>query len=94
VEGSVAGLVFGAAAVILLNYFLGLRLEASLIIPLALLLPLAAQIGDLAESKLKRSMEIKDASQLVPGHGGLMDRLDSVLLTTIVVYYYVRWVVL
>jgi phosphatidate cytidylyltransferase len=90
----VAGLVFGAAAVILLNYFLGLRLEASLIIPLALLLPLAAQIGDLAESKLKRSMEIKDASQLVPGHGGLMDRLDSVLLTTIVVYYYVRWVVL
>ncbi len=39
-------------------------------------------------------MEIKDASQLVPGHGGLMDRLDSVLLTTVVVYYYIRWVVL
>jgi phosphatidate cytidylyltransferase len=94
VEGSVAGLVCGAATVILLNYFLGLRKEAALIIPLALLLPLAAQIGDLAESKLKRSMEIKDASRLVPGHGGLMDRLDSVLLTTIVVYYYVRWVVL
>jgi phosphatidate cytidylyltransferase len=94
VEGAVGGLVCGAAAVILLNYFLGLRLEAALIIPLALLLPLAAQIGDLAESKLKRSMEIKDASPLLPGHGGLMDRLDSVLLTTIVVYYYVRWVVL
>ena len=94
VEGGVAGLVFGAAAVILLNYFLGLRKEAALIIPLALLLPLAAQIGDLAESKLKRSMEVKDASRLVPGHGGLMDRLDSVLLTTIVVYYYLRWVIL
>ncbi len=92
VEGAIGGFVFGAAAVILLNYFLGLRKEAALIIPLALLLPLAAQIGDLIESKLKRSMEIKDASQLVPGHGGLMDRLDSVLLTTIVVYYYVRWV--
>ena len=77
----------------MLNYFLGLRVEAALIIPLAVLLPLAAQTGDLVESKLKRSMQVKDASQLVPGHGGLMDRFDSVLLTIVVVYYYLKWVI-
>jgi phosphatidate cytidylyltransferase len=94
VEGGIGGLVAGAAAVILLNYLLGLRESAAAIIPLAILLPLAAQAGDLAESKLKRSMQVKDASSLIPGHGGFMDRLDSVILATVVVYYYVRWVVL
>lgn len=92
VEGAAAGFAFGIAAVLLFNYFLGLRKEAALIIPLALLLPLAAQLGDLIESKLKRSMQVKEASYLIPGHGGVMDRLDSVLLTIVVVYYYLTWV--
>ncbi len=92
-EGSIGGLLLGTTAVVLLNYFLGLRMETALILPIALLLPLAAQLGDLAESMLKRGMGIKDASQLVPGHGGLMDRLDSVLFTVVVLYYYVLWVV-
>ena len=92
-EGSVGGLLFGVAAVVLLNYFLGLRKEVALIVPVALLLPLTAQLGDLAESMLKRGMGIKDASQLVPGHGGVMDRLDSVLFTIVMIYYYVLWVV-
>lgn len=92
VEGALFGFASGLAAVLLFNYFLGLRKEAALIVPLALLLPLAAQLGDLVESKLKRSMEIKEASRLIPGHGGLMDRLDSILLTVAVVYYYLTWV--
>ena len=94
VEGAIGGLVFGFAAVLLLNYLLGIRVKPGLIIPLALLLPIAAQLGDLIESKLKRSMQVKDASHLIPGHGGLMDRLDSILLTTVVVYYYVTWLIL
>ena len=92
-EGALGGLAGGAAAALLLNYFLGIGMGAALVLPLVLLLPLAAQVGDLAESTLKRAMGVKDASGLVPGHGGLMDRLDSILLTTVVVYYYALWVV-
>jgi phosphatidate cytidylyltransferase len=92
VEGAVGGLLFGLAAALLLNYFLGLRLEAALIVPVAVLLPLAAVLGDLAESLLKRGMQIKDASPLIPGHGGLMDRLDSLIFTGVVLYYYLLWI--
>ena len=94
VEGAIGGMVCGVAAVLLFNYFLGLRVEPKLVIPLAVLLPVAAQAGDLIESKLKRSMQVKDASRLIPGHGGLMDRFDSVLLAIVVVYYYLKWVIL
>jgi phosphatidate cytidylyltransferase len=92
VEGAVGGFVFGIGAVLLLNYLLGLRVGASQIVPLAFLLPVVAQLGDLIESKLKRGMQVKDASRLIPGHGGLMDRFDSVLLVTVVVYYYLKWI--
>ncbi len=94
VEGAIGGMVCGVAAVLLFNYFLGLRVEPALVIPLAVLLPVAAQAGDLVESKLKRGMQVKDASRLIPGHGGLMDRFDSVLLAIVVVYYYLKWVIL
>ncbi len=93
VEGTLGGLAGGFAAVLLLNYFLGIRLEAALIVPLAALLPVAAVLGDLAESILKRGVRVKDASRVIPGHGGFLDRLDSLLLTLPVVYYFVTWVV-
>ncbi len=92
VEGALGGFAGGIAAALILNYLLGLRLESALIVPLAILIPFAAQLGDLAESMLKRGMQTKDASKLLPGHGGFMDRLDSVLFTSVVVYYFVVWV--
>jgi phosphatidate cytidylyltransferase len=93
VEGTLGGLAGGFGAVLLLNYFLGIRLEAALIVPLAALLPVAAVLGDLAESILKRGMHVKDAGQMIPGHGGVLDRFDSLLFTFPVVYYFVTWVV-
>ena len=60
---------------------------------LGLLFPAAAMIGDLAESLIKRGAGIKDTSELVPGHGGLLDRLDSILFTVPLVYYFVIWAV-
>ncbi len=93
VEGMVGGMAAGFGAALLLNYFLGVRLEAALIVPLAALLPVAAVLGDLAESTIKRGMKVKDAGNLIPGHGGLLDRLDSLLFTFPVVYYFTTWVV-
>ncbi len=93
-EGTLAGLGGGFAAVLALNWITGLEVEAIEIVPLAVLLPVVAMIGDLAESLIKRGGGVKDAGDLVPGHGGFLDRLDSILFTAPLVYYYVIWVVL
>jgi phosphatidate cytidylyltransferase len=94
VEGTLGGFAGAFSMVVALNYALGLRLEAALIIPLALLLPLFAVLGDLAESIVKRGMQIKDSSHVIPGHGGMLDRFDSLLFTFPVVYFFAHWVVL
>jgi len=91
-EGSVAGFIAGVPAVFGLVWLSGLDVDELELAPLALLLPLVAMVGDLAESLIKRGAGIKDASELVPGHGGLLDRLDSLLFTVPLVYYFVIWV--
>jgi phosphatidate cytidylyltransferase len=93
-EGTVAGVVSGVIAVIVLNYALDLSADLGEIIPLGVLLPVAAFFGDLAESMIKRGTGIKDTSDFVPGHGGFLDRIDAVLFTVPLVYYWLIWVIL
>lgn len=61
---------------------------------LGLLIAIFAQIGDLCESMIKRDAGVKDSSDIIPGHGGFLDRTDSYILTIPVVYYYIQFFVL
>lgn len=82
-SGALGGLAGGLAGAILVAYGSGLgRLPA--IGAIALVLSVSAQAGDLLESAIKRHFGAKDSSRLIPGHGGLMDRLDGFLVAALV----------
>jgi phosphatidate cytidylyltransferase len=90
-EGAIGGLLGGSAAAILLQRFLFTDLPLIHVIVVSMLLGIFGQLGDLAESMLKRAAEIKDSSQLIPGHGGVLDRIDSLLFSFPVLYLYLVW---
>ena len=91
VEGALAQLVasvlaaLGARAV----FFPALSVESAIVV--GLLLGVVGQAGDLVESAIKRSVGTKDAGQLIPGHGGILDRVDSLLMNTPVLFYYATY---
>jgi phosphatidate cytidylyltransferase len=87
VEGAVAG-VAGAIVVMVIGVTFVLGFSVLHAIGLGLLVGVIAQAGDLVESQMKRVAEVKDSSNLIPGHGGALDRLDSILFPPILVYLY------
>jgi phosphatidate cytidylyltransferase len=89
VEGAVAELLATSVFFGLAGPFLNIGFPHSLF--LGVLIGVFAEIGDLVESQIKRSAGVKEASHLIPGHGGVLDRIDSILLVGVVVYYYVTF---
>ncbi len=90
-EGAVGGLVLSALFALLasLTFFPELNYKVS--IPLAIVMSVVGLFGDLAESAMKRGAGAKDAATILPGHGGLLDRLDSLLFNAPVLYYFARF---
>ncbi|RLT35056.1 MAG: hypothetical protein DWI59_04940 [Chloroflexi bacterium] len=92
-EGFVGGMLLGGATVVGLPLALGIASPAlsPWLALLAVGVPLLAIGGDILESALKRRMGVKDMSNLLPGHGGLLDRLDSLLAAGPLLYWIVQW---
>jgi phosphatidate cytidylyltransferase len=99
VEGSVAGFVCAVAAAFAGYAWFAHQsggkpfLSAGEAVFLGALLGISSQLGDLVESLIKRDAQVKDASSTIPGHGGVLDRFDSLLFSAPVAFYYLRSVV-
>jgi phosphatidate cytidylyltransferase len=92
VEGAIGGLLASAAWGIAgsVGYLRG-TLPMAHALPLAIAGGVLGQAGDLGESLIKRSTGVKDSGVSVPGHGGMLDRVDSVIMTAVAVFLYARW---
>jgi len=86
-EGAVGGFLAGTAiTVVLVHQWVGVSLPLATVC--GILIATAAILGDLIESWIKRQVRAKDSGHMIPGHGGVLDRIDSLLLAGVVVYYF------
>ncbi len=92
VEGAICGITLGTASGALFAYIVKFPLTEGFII--ALIVNITGIFGDLAESVIKRAFGKKDSSNLIPGHGGVLDRLDSAAFAGFFVYVMVLWKIL
>ena len=93
VEGFLGG-ILGAIAAAFFSHFVffsSAQLKDLLII--SLIVAFVGQVGDLTESLFKRDAQFKDTSNIIPGHGGILDRFDSLLFVSPLVYYYLKFMV-
>lgn len=92
-EGCIAGLVFGTLiSTIFYLSFINIKIDIFLILGINLLLSVLGQLGDLFFSLIKRNYKIKDFSNLMPGHGGVLDRLDSVIFVSLAFTYFITFI--
>jgi phosphatidate cytidylyltransferase len=90
-EGAVAGMLASLLLATAAHYWFFPELPLKLGLPLAAAMNVISILGDLTESALKRSAGAKDTAKILPGHGGILDRLDSLLFNAPVIYYFAYW---
>jgi phosphatidate cytidylyltransferase len=87
-EGAIGGMLASLLMAVIAHFWFFQELSLRAALPLAAVMNILGVIGDLTESALKRGAGAKDAAQILPGHGGLLDRLDSLLFNAPVIYYF------
>ncbi|MEZ4299840.1 MAG: phosphatidate cytidylyltransferase [Polyangiaceae bacterium] len=92
VEGAIGGIGGAVAGAMLAHFFYMKSLPIAHALGLAVVAGAIGQAGDLGESLLKRSFGVKDSGGIIPGHGGLLDRVDALLFTASISYVYLRFV--
>jgi phosphatidate cytidylyltransferase len=90
-EGAVGGIVAALAMATLAHFWFFRELPLKYMLPLAAVMTIIGIFGDLSESALKRGAGAKDAANILPGHGGILDRLDSLLFNAPLIYYFARF---
>jgi len=93
IEGLVGGMLLSLAVVVAVHQLAPIAIDATLILllPVALVTVLASVLGDLFESMVKRFRGVKDSGNLLPGHGGMLDRVDSVTAALPVAVALLSW---
>lgn len=86
IEGLVGGIVCAVLIAIIFQVFTNYFDSIVQVMGIAIIIALAGQVGDLVESALKRYYKVKDSGQLLPGHGGVLDRFDSLLFVFVLLY--------
>jgi phosphatidate cytidylyltransferase len=89
-EGAIGGLLSSIVTSLIISVIFTLPFSYWQIALVGFIIGVFAQLGDLTESLLKRNTGVKDAGKLIPGHGGILDRLDSLIFTGVIVYYFVE----
>ncbi|HMM42462.1 MAG TPA: CDP-archaeol synthase [Thermomicrobiales bacterium] len=93
-EGALAGLIGGSVTGLVAGWAFGVPTAPIVLLALGALVALGAMIGDLCESLIKRQIGIKDMGSIIPGHGGVLDRIDALLVTVPFIFYaalFVGW---
>ena len=90
VEGFLGGLFFCCLSASLVSRFVNNTLSTSEWLMIAVIISVFGTLGDLIESKFKRVSNVKDSGRIIPGHGGMLDRLDSIIFASPYIYLFLK----